>query len=282
MTTTSVGEPRPIIPTLAPVAPTAVDDNDEHAERQVDGDDLADAVEAGAGARPVLDIDGSCTRRNASAAASKAICRSTSFFRMADAHSGKRSPIVGATTVAATIKAMARARSNAPTACLALPRTRITAVVEAGLNRRPAPRGLLRLEASPHYGAALEPGTGIEGSLSANHVRLEPWAAVFAFVERNEAARLTQVVEHVGGLCGIACAAGSEQVAVVVRAAPGPRYKVIDAHAAVPPRIKRSARVVTAIDALVVVASQDLEDFVDGYHGMRPSRRLIPLCSIVI
>jgi hypothetical protein len=38
---------------LAPVAPTGADDDDEQAERQVDGDDLADAVEAGAGARPV-------------------------------------------------------------------------------------------------------------------------------------------------------------------------------------------------------------------------------------
>jgi hypothetical protein len=36
---------------LAPVAPTAADDDDEQAERQVDGDDLTDAVEAGAGAK---------------------------------------------------------------------------------------------------------------------------------------------------------------------------------------------------------------------------------------
>ena len=43
---------------LAPVAPTGADDDDEQAERQVDGDDLADAVEAGAGARPVLSVDG--------------------------------------------------------------------------------------------------------------------------------------------------------------------------------------------------------------------------------
>src|SRR5438128_4653612 len=42
---------------LAPIAPTAADDDDEQAERQVDSDDLADAVEGGAGARPVLDID---------------------------------------------------------------------------------------------------------------------------------------------------------------------------------------------------------------------------------
>src|SRR5436189_5335275 len=32
---------------VSPVAPTAADDNDEQAERQVDGDDLADAVEIG-------------------------------------------------------------------------------------------------------------------------------------------------------------------------------------------------------------------------------------------
>src|SRR5262249_43777321 len=43
---------------LAPVAPTGADDDDEQAERQVDGDDLADAVEAGAGVRPVLSVDG--------------------------------------------------------------------------------------------------------------------------------------------------------------------------------------------------------------------------------
>ena len=48
---------------LAPVAPTAADDNDEQAERQVDGGHLADAVEAGAGARPVLDIDGAFERQ---------------------------------------------------------------------------------------------------------------------------------------------------------------------------------------------------------------------------
>ena len=43
---------------LALVAPTGADDDDEQAEWQVDGDDLADAVEAGAGARPVLSVDG--------------------------------------------------------------------------------------------------------------------------------------------------------------------------------------------------------------------------------
>jgi hypothetical protein len=47
---------------LAPVAPTGADDDDEQAERQVDSDDLADAVEAGAGARPVFDIDGAFER----------------------------------------------------------------------------------------------------------------------------------------------------------------------------------------------------------------------------
>jgi hypothetical protein len=48
---------------LAPVAPTGADDDDEQAERQVDSDDLADAVEAGAGARPVFDIDGAFERQ---------------------------------------------------------------------------------------------------------------------------------------------------------------------------------------------------------------------------
>src|SRR5260370_27119325 len=44
--------------TIAPVAPTGADDHDEQAERQVDSDDLADAVGAGARARPVLGVDG--------------------------------------------------------------------------------------------------------------------------------------------------------------------------------------------------------------------------------
>jgi hypothetical protein len=42
---------------LAPVAPTGADDDDEQAERQIDGDDLADPVEAGASARPVLGVN---------------------------------------------------------------------------------------------------------------------------------------------------------------------------------------------------------------------------------
>jgi hypothetical protein len=48
---------------FSPVAPTAADGDDEQAEWQVDGDDLADAVEAGAGTRPVLDIDGAFERQ---------------------------------------------------------------------------------------------------------------------------------------------------------------------------------------------------------------------------
>jgi hypothetical protein len=48
---------------LAPVAPTAADDDYDQAERQVDTNDLPDAVEAGAGARPVLDIDGAVERQ---------------------------------------------------------------------------------------------------------------------------------------------------------------------------------------------------------------------------
>src|SRR5262249_34563721 len=43
---------------LAPEAPTGADEDDDQAERQVDADDLADAVEANAGARPVLSING--------------------------------------------------------------------------------------------------------------------------------------------------------------------------------------------------------------------------------
>src|SRR5215831_5470004 len=43
---------------LAPEAPTGADENDDQAEGQVDADDLADAVEAGAGAWPVLSVDG--------------------------------------------------------------------------------------------------------------------------------------------------------------------------------------------------------------------------------
>src|SRR5258708_5310359 len=42
---------------LAPVAPTGADDDDEQPERQADGDDLADAVEAGASTRPVLGVN---------------------------------------------------------------------------------------------------------------------------------------------------------------------------------------------------------------------------------
>src|SRR6266436_157383 len=42
---------------LAPVAPTGADDDDEQPERQIDGDDLADAVEAGASTRPVLGVN---------------------------------------------------------------------------------------------------------------------------------------------------------------------------------------------------------------------------------
>jgi hypothetical protein len=41
---------------LPPIAPTAADHDDEQPERQVDSDDLADVVEGGAGAWPVLDI----------------------------------------------------------------------------------------------------------------------------------------------------------------------------------------------------------------------------------
>ena len=48
---------------LAPVAPTAADADDEQAERQVDSDDLVDAVEGGAGTRPVLDIYGAFERQ---------------------------------------------------------------------------------------------------------------------------------------------------------------------------------------------------------------------------
>jgi hypothetical protein len=43
---------------LAPEAPTGADEDDDQAERQVDADDLADAVEAGAGVGPVLNVDG--------------------------------------------------------------------------------------------------------------------------------------------------------------------------------------------------------------------------------
>jgi hypothetical protein len=42
---------------------TAANDDDEQAERQVASDDLADAVEAGARPRPVLDIDGAFERQ---------------------------------------------------------------------------------------------------------------------------------------------------------------------------------------------------------------------------
>src|SRR6476646_2882193 len=51
------GQTSPLAFRLAPIAPTAADDYDEQAKRQVDSDDLANAVEGGAGARPILDID---------------------------------------------------------------------------------------------------------------------------------------------------------------------------------------------------------------------------------
>src|SRR5579859_4510225 len=44
--------------TLAPVAPAGADDDDDETKREVHGDDLADAVEVGAGGRPVLRVDG--------------------------------------------------------------------------------------------------------------------------------------------------------------------------------------------------------------------------------
>ena len=47
-----------MVVSLAPVAPTTADDDYDQAERQIDTNDLPDAVEAGASARPVLDIDG--------------------------------------------------------------------------------------------------------------------------------------------------------------------------------------------------------------------------------